>query len=307
MIRSMQIRVQRLFLVLLTTRNWPRAIAVWLGLLPKSVIRFRNDEQFELSKATWIKYLENVYLFYYFPKAKISNDTITINYKNIDLTFKCGPYGWGTVLEIFAGNPYREFFDITDLKGKTVLDVGAALGDTALLFLLAGAERVYAVEAFPSFYQLANENIASNGFSSHCEILLSAVGGSAGILRIDENLEEMFGVGIQEKEIGTEVPIVTLEQLVLEKGLSDVILKLDVEGYEYDILLNTPKKTLRVFSDMVIEYHYGYEKLTTYLKEAGYHVSYTDPQPVTMSHFFGDDAKNMWVGNIYAKRIDEWQ
>ncbi len=277
---------------------------MWLGLCRQAVVRFRNDEFFQLDKANWVQYLERVYLFHHFPDAKIFGDVVKINYKNKDLAFDCGRYGWGTVLEIFAGEPYREFFEITEIQGKTVLDVGAAFGDTAVVFLLAGAERVYAVEAFPGYCRLASKNIKTNGFDSRCEVLLSAVGGAPGTLKIDTNLEEMFGVGVQEKEIGDEVPVVTLKQIADDKGIKDAILKLDVEGYEYEILINTPKEDLRIFSDMVIEYHYGHERITSYLKEAGYSVSHTGPYTVNMSHLADEVAKNMSVGNIYAKRIN---
>lgn len=302
--KSIQIRVQRLFLILSTTKNWLSAILVWLGLYRQAVVRFRNDELFNLSRANWVQYLERIYLFHHFPSARIFGDAVKINYKNRDLILDCGRYGWGTVLEIFAGEPYREFFELTEIKGKTVLDVGAAFGDTAIVFLLAEAKQVYAVEAFPGYFRLALKNIKTNGFESQCEVLLSAVGGAPGSLRIDENLEEMFGVGIQEKEIGEEVPIVTLKQIVHDKNIKDGILKLDVEGYEYEILLNTPKEVLRIFSDMVIEYHYGYERIINYLKEAGYSVRHTGPYTVSMSHLADETAKNMRVGNIYAKRID---
>lgn len=304
---SGRIRVQRLFLIVSTTKNWLDAILVWLGLCNQKMVRFKNDEQFDLSKASWVQYLERVYLFHHFPSAKIEGDAVKINYKNTELIFDCGRYGWGTVLEIFAGEPYREFFEMTEIKGKTVLDVGAAFGDTAIVFLLAGAERVYAVEAFPGYFRLATNNIKTNGFESRCEVLLSAVGGAPGTLRIDEDLEEMFGVGVQEKETGEEVPIVTLKQIVHDKDIKDAILKLDVEGYEYEILLNTPKEVLRNFSDLVIEYHYGYERLINYLKEAGYSVRHTGPYTVSMSHLADEAAKNMRVGNIYARRIDAWQ
>lgn len=302
--KSIWIRAHRVILIISTTKSWLSAIFVWLGLYRQAVVKFRNNETYPLSKANWVQYLELVYLFHYFPSARVYGDTVNFNYKNKDLAFDCGRYGWGTILEIFAGEPYREFFEMTEIRGKKVLDVGAAFGDTAVLFLLAGAEQVYAVEAFPGYYRLAAQNIKTNNYDAHCEVLLSAVGGAPGTLKIDTNLEEMFGVGVQEMEVGDEVPVVTLKQIVDDRGLKDCILKLDVEGYEYEILLNTPKEDLRIFSDMVIEYHYGHERITSYLKEAGYSVSHTGPYTVSMSHLADEAAKNMSVGNIYARRIN---
>jgi|LauGreDrversion4_2_1035121.scaffolds.fasta_scaffold04009_4 FkbM family methyltransferase len=304
MSNSIQVRVERLYLVVSTTKNWPIAILIWLGLINFGLVRFKNNELFKLSKANWVQYLERVYLFHYFPDAKIFDEIVKFNYKNKDLVFDCGRYGLGTVLEIFAGEPYREFFETTKIKGKTVLDIGAAFGDTAIAFLLAGAGRVYAVEAFPGYCRLASKNIETNGLDSKCEVMLAAVGGVAGTLTIDINLEEMFGIGVQEKEIGDNIPIVTLEQIMEDKDINDAILKIDVEGYEYEILLNTPIKVLRQFSDMVIEYHYGPERITNYLKEAGFNLNYTGPFAVRMPHLIDKTAQNMSVGNIYAHRMN---
>ena len=300
----MWIRLHRLLLVVLTTRNWLSAIFVWLGFYKKKMVFFRNGFQFELEKKNWVIYLERVYLFHHFPDAQILDNSFKIKFKDTSLCFDCGRYGCGTILEIFAGEPYKEFFENTDMHKKIVLDIGAAFGDTAILFLLAGAERVFAVEAFPEYWKLALKNIQTNGFESRCEVLLSAVGGRSGVLKIDKNLEEMFGIGIQENEIGEEVPIITIEQIVKQKNIKDAILKLDVEGYEYEIIFNTPIEILRNFSDMVIEYHYGHEKIVAYLESAGYSVSHTGPFSVHMSHLYDESVKNMQVGNIYAKRID---
>ena len=300
----MWIRLHRLFLVVLTTRNWFSSILVWLGFYKKKVIFFRNGSQFELEKTNWITYLERVYLFHHFPDAEMFDNSLKIKFKDTSLCFEFGRYGCGTILEIFAGEPYKEFLEKTDMHKKRVVDIGAAFGDTAILFLLAGAERVFAVEAFPEYSKLALKNIQTNGFESKCEVLLSAVGAHSGVLKIDKNLEEMFGIGIQENEIGEEVPIITLEQIVKQKNIKDAVLKLDVEGYEYEIIFNTPREILRSFSDMVIEYHYGHEKIVAYLEGAGYKVSHTGPFAVHMSHFDEESVKNMQVGNIYAKRVD---
>ncbi len=304
MSNSIRIRTQRLYLVVSTTKNWPLTILVWLGLIKSCLVKFKNNELFKLSRANWVQYLERVYLFHFFPDAKIFGELVKFNYKNKNLEFDCGQYGFGTVLEIFAGEPYRDFFEATKIKGKTVVDIGAAFGDTSIAFLLAGAGHVYAVEAFPGYYKLASKNIKTNGLDSKCEVIHAAVGGKPGDLTIDINLEEMFGIGVKEMEIGNKVSIVTLEQIVKDKKINNAILKIDVEGYEYEILLNTPIETLRQFSDMVIEYHYGPEKIIRYLKEAGFSISHTGPFAVEMLHLTDKAARNMSVGNIYAHRIN---
>ena len=50
---------------------------------------------------------------------------------------------------------------------------------------------------------------------------------------------------------------VTLDELVKEnlKKENDLILQMDIEGYEYEILLNAQEKSLRSFRIMIIEFH----------------------------------------------------
>lgn len=300
----METRLKRLRLAIETTKNWPAALLVWLGIAGQCKAKFRNGSVLSFNKNSWNEYLRHVYLFHHFPTAQISNTNIVFPYKNRQLSFNFGRYGFDTVLEIFGGDPYREFFDMTSVKGKAVVDIGAAFGDTAISFLMEGAERVYAIEAFPGYHQLAAENIMRNGFSSQCELTLAAVAGTPGSLIISQSLEDMFGTGIEKSESGAEVPMMTMAQIVNQYDVRDAILKLDVEGYEYEILLNTEGEVLRRFSDMVIEYHYGYEKLEEHLLKAGFKVVHTEPHLVYMPQLKDENARRMHVGNIYASRMD---
>lgn len=293
-------RIKRLLLSIETTNNWPMALLVWFGLVNQCKANFRNGYTLLLTKQSWVHYLSCVYLFHHFPDASLSDEAVTFTYRSRKLTFKFGQYGFDTILEIFGGEPYREFFDSTNIKGKVVVDIGAAFGDTAISFLMAGAKHVYALEAFPGYCQLASDNVVANGFSAGCDVVLSAVGGESGMLTIDENLQDMFGVGIHKAEVGKVVPMVTLQQVVEQYNIIGGILKLDVEGYEYEILLNASKDILRCFTDMVIEYHYGFERLEECLKAAGFSVRHTPPHLVYMPQLEGETAKNMYVGNIYA-------
>jgi len=301
----METRLKRLQLAIKTTVNWPSAIAVWLGLAQECHARFKGGHVLKFNRNSWLEYLRCVYLFHHFPSATLADNTVNFTYKGKKLTFAFGKYGFDTVLEIFGGDPYREFFESTSVRGKQVVDIGAAFGDTAISFLLEGAKAVYAVEAFPGYFRLAEENIRRNGFSNSCQIILAAAGKSPGALRIDHDLEDMFGVGIESSEVGASIPVITLEEIVNRFGVDSGILKMDVEGYEYDILLNTDKAILQKFSDMVIEYHYGFEKLKPHLEDAGFVVKHTPPHLVYMPQLKDEQSRNMWVGNIYATRRKE--
>lgn len=72
-------------------------------------------------------------------------------------------------------------------------------------------------------------------------------------------------VEFDKKFLGKENagPFMTLQSWVDSKGVSgdDMLLQMDIEGYEYDVLLSTPESTLRRFRIIAIEFH-GLQKLS---------------------------------------------
>ncbi len=63
-----------------------------------------------------------------------------------------------SLLEIFDYGEYDEL----NVNGKTVVDIGAYVGDSAIYFALKGARRVIAVEPHPGAYVEMIENIKLN-------------------------------------------------------------------------------------------------------------------------------------------------
>ena len=305
-IQNLLVRLRSLSFIIKSTNNWLEVLLVRYGRKEKCVAHFRNGYEINVSIKNWQRYIMHSHLFSLMPNCKLKSDSMEFTYEGRNLRFNFGKYGFDTVFEVFAFDPYRDFLKFANPSGKQVIDIGAAFGDTAIYFLLKGATHVIAVEAFPGYFELASQNIRSNGFQHECEVILSAAGGSrGGSLMIDTGLEEMFGANMKQSGVGQLVPIVTLEELTDKYKVKDAFLKLDTEGFEYEILLNTSKEVIRrSFSDMLIEYHYGYERLEAYLKDCGYTFFHTGPTHVLMPNLIGEEAQNMFTGHIVAKRID---
>jgi len=297
-------RIRSLYYLIKSTKNWLSVLFVRYGSKEECLAHFRNGYEFSLSKRNWQKYILHTHLFSLLPSSKLTDDSITFEYHGRQLKFNFGTYGFDTVFEVFAFDPYRDFLKIVSPKGKQVVDIGAAFGDTAIYFLLEGANHVVAVEAFPSYFNLAKHNLNINGFEDSSDIVLSAAGGEPGSIVIDTGSEDMFGANLKQPKAGKTVPVITLADIVKRYNVVDGFLKLDTEGFEYEILLKTPRDVLRKFSDMLIEYHYGYERLEEYLRVCGYSMHITGPTHVYMPHLVGEDAKNMYTGHIVAKRLD---
>jgi FkbM family methyltransferase len=297
-------RIRSLYYVVKSTSNWIDALLVRYGSKEKCHIRFRNGYELDLTKQSWQQFILHTHLFSLLPSTKLSSESIAFDYQGRQLQFEFGKYGFDTIFEIFAFDPYREFLKAVSPKGKRIIDIGAAFGDTAIYFLMEGASHVVGIEAFPGYFRLAEKNIRLNGLTASCDIMLSAVGGEAGSIVLDPMSNDMFGANLLTPETGQAVPMITLADIVRRFEVIDGFLKLDTEGYEYEILLKTAKVTLRHFSDMMIEYHYGFERLEQYLRDCGYSTSHTGPTHVYVPHLVGEEARNMYTGHILAKRID---
>jgi hypothetical protein len=86
----------------------------------------------------------------------------------------------------------------------------------------------------------------------------------------------------------------TLLRLVSEYNINNGVLKIDCEGCEYEVLLNTPLNTLQHFKEILVEYHGNPKPLAGKLVEAGFHVEVEKP----WTHIRGEIP----VGFIHAKR-----
>lgn len=132
------------------------------------------------------------------------------------------------IVETFFDNQYKGF----DCKGKTVVDIGAAEGDTLLWFSLNGARNVIAYEMDENRVNIAKFNRDINCLkdtSIYCEKV-------------------------------TKLPIPDDENWVV---------KIDVEGDEYNILENS-KDYVGKYNQVILEYHKGLQHLPTFFKDRGF-------------------------------------
>lgn len=171
---------------------------------------------------------------YFKNKSKIK-----LWFSNRKLYAKCGGLSFHipslasvmVLAETFLENTYGAF----NVKNRTVLDVGAFIGDTAVYFAHEGANRVVAYEPVPLFFELAKENVSLNGYTSVVEMVNMAVGGKESV---SQNM-------------------VSFKSVVERLGHID-LLKMDCEGMEWQIILVAVKDGSLERVDMVImEVHGG--------------------------------------------------
>jgi FkbM family methyltransferase len=150
------------------------------------------------------------------------------------------------IKEIWEENVYQVFQ--TDVEGQTVLDLGANIGAFSLYVRDLGAKRVVAVEPHPdNFLQLlANRKPR---IELH-ELAVAETSGTVGVYGTG-------GTGFTQDAISDfSARSLSLEDMWDEFRLDQVaVVKMDIEGAEYEVLRSAPASVLERIGYMTIEFH----------------------------------------------------
>ncbi|MFZ8838116.1 MAG: FkbM family methyltransferase [Pyrobaculum sp.] len=151
------------------------------------------------------------------------------------------------------------------------MDVGAGVGDTAILFSLHGARRVIALEPYPRLHEEALLNIKTNGLADRVVLVNAGLGATDGEVCADLSDVEGYSLFRPGGRCDVKVRMYTLRTLIKEFEIEeDSALKMDCERCEYESVLNPDPGDLAVFSQIVIEHHNGYREIKRHLEAAGF-------------------------------------
>jgi FkbM family methyltransferase len=190
----------------------------------------------------------------------INGDEIT--FKKSNGYFSIGSARFKTlyksILETFIGRQY----DLVDVRGKVVVDVGAFVGDSAIYFALKGAKKVIAIEPHRVAFKEMLENIKLNNLENVIMLINAGLASKHGKICLKNT--DIKGTESSYHGLGNcmnNVNVITLSEIIKIVGehiVNSAILKMDCEGCEYDIILND-YENVRRFRELILEYH-EYEK-----------------------------------------------
>lgn len=174
-----------------------------------------------------------------------------------------GDRSWWTAVECFGFDCYR--LGATELPpAPVVVDIGANLGAFTLALLAHRPHaQVDAYDASPTAVAVLASNIAANNVGNQVTVHHSAVTGADGLgtVWLNEHVGDLCTSSVLDSQNLTrpsrrvQVPAVSLSA-ILSAYQGDVsLIKIDVEGAEYEIVEETPIELLGKVQRMVIEYH----------------------------------------------------
>jgi len=184
--------------------------------------------------------------------------------------------------------------------GATVLDVGAHIGYVALYLarLVGPAGRVFAFEPgannLPYLRQntqgAANIEIVDQGVGSRCErrtfYLENLTGQNNSFLSsfkvFEENKARAYAAGVRREAV--EVQVVTLDEFCRRRTIRPDFVKIDVEGFEAEVLRGAAWLLSEVRPMLMVEIQTAQDEILALARRFGYRVLSPEGNPLGAPH-----------------------
>jgi FkbM family methyltransferase len=201
------------------------------------------------------------------------NITATIDYKD-KLRFMEAQHP-EIYKEIIVDNVYN--LTTEQVKNKFVIDIGANIGTYSLLAAELGAKQVYSVEPVSATFDQLYKNINIGKYKNIIPLKYAVSDVSNEFVNIaimsDNGHNTIYKSENSKQE---KVSTITLTEL-LDKCNDSVVLKIDCEGAEYDIIMNSTAEIMSKVDRIMLEVHgdmhptyKGHQVLNDKLKSFGF-------------------------------------
>jgi FkbM family methyltransferase len=180
-------------------------------------------------------------------------------------------------------------------SSRIILDAGANIGAFTLYAARSAPEaRVVALEPFPATFERLAAHVSASRVAGRISCRPWALGRADGHRRMDATpmMASQFRSLLENgsSQPGIEVETVTLETLCERERIDRIdLLKMDIEGSEYELIESTPGDVLRRIAAVALEYHPNGSKpdLFRKLRDAGFELVHDHPAPLGygVAHF----------------------
>jgi len=206
--------------------------------------------------------------------------------EGISLRAQAGPADVQVINEVWGYRTYDGEREFQARNGWTVLDVGAHKGTFAIRAARSGEQtRVIAIEPEPENARMLRANLELNAVGN-VEVIEAAAAPKAGrgdlFLSGASPAHALIAVDGSRRE-SIEVALVSVEGLIQSIAGPIHLLKMDIEGAEYEVLESLSESSLSRVQRIALEYHdtervsleEGQERLRQLLGRAGFEVRLT--------------------------------
>lgn len=203
--------------------------------------------------------------------------------------------------ELFAEDVYRTADILAGLpEDLTVLDIGGHIGCFSMSIAQAAPKaKIFTHEASPSTVEFLERNVATNGFGAQINVRNIALSDHHGTLSFASNTlaSGLNGITSPAPEANVvEVPCVTFAEAVAGAGGSVDLVKMDVEGAEYPIILSSSAEDWATVQRVAMEFHgvpgKHWHELRDFFTAAGF--------VLTSSDFGGPGFGMLWLDRAPA-------
>ena len=148
---------------------------------------------------------------------------------------------------------------VKDFQPRFIIDGGAHIGCATIYFALKYPQaKIMAIEAESSNFRQLCENVRE---LPHVEAIHAAIYSQEGYMTLQNPKDDGWGFCVKPLETdseqgGQKIPAVTIQDLIRRSDCQYVdLLKLDIEGTEYDVFTSHPEKWLPLVHIINIELH----------------------------------------------------
>jgi FkbM family methyltransferase len=244
----------------------------WMMPLPLNITHFASDPTFG---GYLVQIFSNGYIVF---EQTIKYRDITINKPIVDFTNEEPIYM--NYKEFFVEGIYNSL-NIDNLN--VVIDIGANVGLFTKYMLYKNAKKVFCYEPNKSAFDCLSKNYQNNS-SVFLNNLAVSTNNDKLRLYLDVN-NTLVSSAKRNTSDFYDVDSITLKQILTQHNLKKVdLIKIDIEGMEYELIAYMEDDVFDKVNSFIIEYHdvesmdksIGVKTLSEKLKEKGYSVKFGD-------------------------------
>lgn len=252
------------------------------------------------------------YLCWQFGSRLVSGDVLVPFVDKTVLLIRPGMTG--ATGNIYAG--LHEFEDMALVlhllsESDLFVDVGANIGSYTILAGGAVGAQCISVEPIKSTFQLLDGNINLNRLSSHVHALNMGIGKEKGVLRFTAGLDTVNHVLSDSEQVDNvvEVPVISLNDLL--KDREPVLIKIDVEGFETNVIAGADKILSRpTLLAVIMELNgsgdrYGFDESTLHVKILSFGFETYTYSPLERQLVSLKNGKSLTGNTLYVRNIEE--